>query len=71
MNQEPLHHRFLIACAVAREAGVLQRRRFLDRENMIYKFKGPQDYITATDGEVEKLIRARLLGAFSGDTFLG
>lgn len=66
-----LEHRLLIACAVAREAGSLQKRRFLDREAMIYKFKGPQDYLTATDGEVEKLVRKRLLEAFPGDTFLG
>jgi len=69
--EHSLEHRLLIACAVAREAGALQKRRFLDRENMIYKFKGPQDYLTATDGEVEKLVRGRLLSAFPGDTFLG
>jgi myo-inositol-1(or 4)-monophosphatase len=68
---DSLEHRLLIACAVAREAGALQKRRFLDRDSMIYKFKGPQDYLTATDGEVEKLVRGRLLGAFPGDTFLG
>ena len=66
-----LQNRLLIACAVAREAGALQKRRFLDRANMIYKFKGPQDYLTATDGEVEALVRGRLLAAFPGDTFLG
>ncbi len=66
-----LKNRLLIACAVAREAGALQKRRFLDREAMIFKFKGPQDYITATDGEVEKLVRGRLLETFPGDTFLG
>jgi myo-inositol-1(or 4)-monophosphatase len=66
-----LQNRLLIASAVAREAGALQKRRFLDRDNMIYKFKGPQDYLTATDGEVENLVRERLLTAFPGDTFLG
>ena len=69
-----LTNRLLIACAVAREAGALQKRRFLERDaalETVYKFKGPQDYITATDGEVEKLIRQRLLNAFPGDTFLG
>ncbi len=50
---------------------MLQKRRFLDRDAMIYKFKGPQDYLTATDGEVEKLVRERLLGAFPNDTVLG
>jgi myo-inositol-1(or 4)-monophosphatase len=71
MTTDSLEHRLLIACAVAREAGALQKRRFLDRDAMIYKFKGPQDYLTATDGEVEKLVRGRLLSAFPGDTFLG
>src|SRR5271170_6066649 len=71
MTQDLLEHRLLIACAVAREAGALQKRRFLDRDAMIFKFKGPQDYLTATDGEVEKLVRSRLLEAFPEDTFLG
>lgn len=71
MKLDTLENRLLIACAVAREAGALQKRRFMDRDAMIYKFKGPQDYLTATDGEVEKLVRSRLLGAFPGDTFLG
>jgi myo-inositol-1(or 4)-monophosphatase len=71
MTTDSLEKRLPIACAVAREAGALQKRRFLDRENMIFKFKGPQDYLTATDGEVEKLVRSRLLDAFPGDTFLG
>lgn len=66
-----MEHRLSIACAVAREAGALQRRRFLDREAMIFKFKGPQDYLTATDGEVEELVRGRLLSCFPDDTFLG
>lgn len=50
---------------------MLQKRRFVDRDAMIYKFKGPQDYLTATDGEVEKLVRERLLDAFPNDTVLG
>src|SRR5271170_4477984 len=76
MLEVSLNHRLLIACAVAREAGALQKRRFLPstdpaRDNMIFNLKGPQDYITATDGEVENLVRTRLLTAFPGDTFLG
>lgn len=50
---------------------MLQKRRFVDRDAMIYKFKGPQDYLTAADGEVEKLVRERLLAAFPNDTVLG
>ncbi len=56
---------------MAREAGALQKRRFLDRDAMIFQFKGPQDYLTATDGEVEKLVRGRLMSAFPEDSFLG
>lgn len=71
MSDYSLHHRFLVACAIAREAGALQKRRFLDRDNVAFQFKGPQDYLTATDGEVEKLVRNRLLAAFPTDTVLG
>lgn len=71
MNIDTLEHRLLVACAVAREAGALQKRRFINRDEAAYKFKGPQDYITATDGEVEKLVRGRLLSAFPEDSCLG
>ena len=65
--------RWRVAEAVAREAGALQKRRFLARtsDEVVYQFKGPQDYLTATDGEVERLVRERLLAAFPGDTMLG
>ena len=39
--------------AIAREAGALARRRFLDRSSFTVGFKGPQDFITEVDGEVE------------------
>jgi len=71
MSDYSLHHRFLVACAIAREAGALQKRRFLDRDHVAFQFKGPQDYLTATDGEVEKLVRNRLLASFPTDTVLG
>src|SRR5579871_3346871 len=66
-----VENRLLVACAIAREAGALQKRRFLDRDKVAFQFKGPQDYLTATDGEVERLVRARLLAAFPEDTVLG
>ncbi len=50
-----LQTRFLAACAVAREAGALAKRRFLDRGSFTVGFKGPQDFITEVDGEVETL----------------
>ena len=66
-----LQNRFLVACAVAREAGALARRRFLDRDSFTIGFKGPQDFITEVDGEVERLIQARLIAVFPDDGFIG
>jgi len=66
-----LQNRLLVACAVAREAGVIAKRRFLDRKSFTIGFKGPQDFITEVDGEVEKLIRARLIEIFPDDGFIG
>jgi myo-inositol-1(or 4)-monophosphatase len=64
--------RFPVACAIAREAGQLIRTRFLGRDEALnLKFKGPQDYLTGTDGEVENLVVARLAEAFPDDSFFG
>ncbi|SAL28675.1 inositol monophosphatase family protein [Caballeronia telluris] len=72
MNDASMHLRFLAACAIAREAGCLARDRFLTRdEALTLKFKGPQDYLTETDGEVERLIAGRLAEAFPDDAFFG
>jgi len=70
--QDDLNTRFEAACAVAREAGALARRRFLERpRSQRADMKGPQDFLTATDSEVEELIRNRLLGLFPQDSFFG
>ena len=66
-----LERRYLAACAVAREAGNLARKYFTNRDSLKVEFKGPQDYLTAADGAVEKLVIARLGEAFPEDTFLG
>lgn len=56
---------------MAREAGTLARERFVNRDSRNFTFKGPHDYLTATDQEVEKLVVGRLSGLFTDDTFLG
>ena len=72
MTTDNLDLRFAAACAIAREAGVLARKRFLERpRSQRPDFKGPQDFLTATDAEVEELIRTRLSGLFPGDAFFG
>jgi myo-inositol-1(or 4)-monophosphatase len=62
--------RLLAAQAVAREAGALARRRFVDSSFKV-GFKGPQDYLTEVDGETEELISAHLHQAFPHDGFIG
>ena len=62
--------RLLAAQAVAREAGAVARRRFLDRSFTV-GFKGPQDFLTEVDGETEAFIAERLLQVFPSDGFIG
>jgi myo-inositol-1(or 4)-monophosphatase len=69
-DADPTQMRLLAAEAVAREAGALARRRFLDASFKV-RFKGPQDYLTEVDGETEELISSRLNEAFPQDGFIG
>ena len=69
-DADPMQMRLLAAEAVAREAGTLARRRFLDSSFKV-GFKGPQDYLTEVDGETEELIASRLNDAFPQDGFIG
>lgn len=66
-----IDRRFEALRAIAREAGELARRHFESREREAFKFKGPQDYLTAADGAVEKLIVERLAAAFPDDAVFG
>lgn len=72
MTTDGLDTRLVAACAIAREAGALARRRFLERpRSQLPDFKGHQDFLTATDSEVEELIRSRLNRLFPDDAFFG
>jgi myo-inositol-1(or 4)-monophosphatase len=71
VDARALSTRFLVACTLARTAGEIAKRRFLDRNSFTVGFKGPQDYLTEVDGEVERLIATRLHEAFPGDGFIG
>jgi myo-inositol-1(or 4)-monophosphatase len=72
MADRELDARLLAACAIAREAGALARRHFRARPAALkLDFKGDQDYLSATDAEVETLIRTRLADAFPDDAFFG
>lgn len=69
MREGELDAREEALAAVAREAGELARQSFSKPVDV--KLKGKQDFITAADGEVERLIIERLKARFPADAFLG
>ncbi|MEX1204099.1 MAG: inositol monophosphatase family protein [Dongiaceae bacterium] len=71
MSMDDLDHRLLVGCAVARDAGALARRYFVDRHALTVESKGLQDYVSVADREVERSIVETLGRAFPGDGFLG
>ena len=71
IDARALNDRFLAACALARAAGEVAKRRFVNRGSFTVGFKGPQDYLTEVDGEVERLIATRLHQIFPDDGFIG
>jgi myo-inositol-1(or 4)-monophosphatase len=68
---DELARKTLAAAAIARAAGDLQRKFFADRASLGLTFKGPQDYLTAADGAVEKLVMGLIREAFPTDDVLG
>jgi len=63
--------RLAFAKSLAREAGALALRFFHRDLDFTALAKGPQDWVSAADYEVESLIRARLAAAFPTDSMLG
>jgi myo-inositol-1(or 4)-monophosphatase len=53
------------------EAADLARAGFARQTGQAISMKGPQDYLTETDGQVEDHLRARISDAFPEDGFLG
>lgn len=54
-----------------RDAAALARAGFARQAGQPVSMKGPQDYLTETDGQVESHVRARIAEAFPEDGFLG
>lgn len=69
MTEEELDAREAALAAVAREAGELAKRLFQSPAGV--KLKSRQDFITAADEEVERLIVGRLKARFPGDAYIG
>lgn len=63
--------RYRFALEVSREAADRARHLYLARKHGQYELKGPQDYLTEADGEIEQLIRRRIARRFPEDGFFG
>ena len=66
-----LDTRFQLACDVTHEAAERARDLFATHKRGQFDLKGPQDYFTEADGEVERLIRRRISRRFPADAFFG
>jgi myo-inositol-1(or 4)-monophosphatase len=63
--------RLTFTTQLIREAGELAAGYFAHRTTLTRETKGPQDFVSIADREVESLIRTRLVEAFPEDGFLG
>ena len=63
--------RYAFAQSIARRAGALAFEYWRDRERLTVELKGPQDFVSHADRDVEALIRREIRAAFPHDGFLG
>ena len=63
--------RYRLAQDVARRAGALALDYWRNRERLTVELKGPQDFVSHADRDVEALIRRDIATAFPDDRFLG
>ncbi len=66
-----LEARLALARELLREAGARARHMAGRRAELAVARKGPQDFVTALDREIEALVRDALRRAFPDDAFLG
>ena len=63
--------RYAAAQAVARSAGALALDHWRERERLVVELKGPQDFVSRADRDVEAHIRREIAERFPEDRFLG
>lgn len=56
---------------IVRAAGAMIREAYNDTDKPAYSMKGRQDYLTVTDGAVERFVRSEIERHFPGDAVLG
>jgi myo-inositol-1(or 4)-monophosphatase len=63
--------RYTFLQRLAHGAGRLARDFWVDRDALTVELKGPQDFVTVADREVETFIRAEIAREYPDDAFLG
>jgi myo-inositol-1(or 4)-monophosphatase len=63
--------RYAFLVRLARDAGALAHEFWVRRAALTIESKGPQDFVSIADRDVETFIRAEIARAFPGDNFLG
>jgi myo-inositol-1(or 4)-monophosphatase len=66
-----MQDRYAVAQEVARRAGALALDYWRNRDRLAVELKGPQDFVSRADRDVEALIRRELAARFPHDRFLG
>jgi len=66
-----MNDRYTFACVIARKAGALALDFWNRRDELVIELKGPGDFVSVADREVENLLRRELAAAFPDDRFLG
>ena len=71
IDEEALDRREAFLRDMVREAADIARAGFARQAGQTVNMKGPQDYLTETDGQVESHLKARIAAVFPEDGFLG
>ena len=66
-----LDQRYTLLKEVARAAGTLALEYWSRRERLTIEFKGPRDFVSRADRDVERFVCEAIKHAFPGDTFMG
>jgi myo-inositol-1(or 4)-monophosphatase len=71
LDESALAARYAAARRIAAAAGRLALDYFHKRDELVVELKGPSDFVSHADRDVENLIRRELAAAFPDDAFLG
>ena len=66
-----MNPRYAFARDLARNAGACALQFWNRREELVVELKGPGDFVSVADREVETLVRREIAAAFPDDAFLG